>query len=364
MLVSVGMDSVRRKKLKSPVKPDELQTVGKDLDTVETDRVIRTDPTENRRRRTIILTRRGTDTWGFTLQTYGIHHKKRNELELMTYVDYVEYNGAAYLAGMRPGDVILSINGVSMEDAEHDDLVNFIKTKCGKTMRMVVLFEDCCRKVELHMRYMKLKRVLADKIFELRSLQTQEKRIMKGLCPLQGKSLDRSINSPKKNTLEIPDNTENSGLENERENTVSVDVVVHAPVQTTDMEESEKISIETENTMAGEQSIKITIDQCETQSGTQTEGACSNDSAISLCSTELKETGYNSAPTSTQCTPERKSILRHAKSESKCLEERDKKDSGIDFDTSYESSASNFSLSDLPGCQDITINEEEELTYL
>ena len=46
--------------------------------------------------------------------------------------------------------------------------------------RVVVLFEDCCKKVELHMKYLKLQRTLAEKMFELRSLELQEKRILKG----------------------------------------------------------------------------------------------------------------------------------------------------------------------------------------
>ena len=37
-------------------------------------------------------------------QSYGIHHQEGDEIELLTYVDYIAYGGPAYLAGMRQGN--------------------------------------------------------------------------------------------------------------------------------------------------------------------------------------------------------------------------------------------------------------------
>lgn len=53
------------------------------------------------------------------------------------------------------GDVILSINGHDVTKYDHASLVKYIQWL--ETMRIVVVFEDCVRKIELCSRMIKLK---------------------------------------------------------------------------------------------------------------------------------------------------------------------------------------------------------------
>lgn len=167
-----------------PLLLHQTSSLGADLNHLDAERSIKSDPEDNRKRRTLLL-QKHNQSWGFTLQTYGIKNKKTNEVEVMTYVDYIDYNSSAYIAGLRTGDVILSVNGQSMEVATHSELVSAIKLS-GDQLRLVVLFEDCVHKVELYDRIIRLKRVVTSKMKELRDLEFQEREILDRYCESKG----------------------------------------------------------------------------------------------------------------------------------------------------------------------------------
>ncbi|XP_062615014.1 dentin sialophosphoprotein-like isoform X2 [Saccostrea cucullata] len=217
-----------------------ISSVGPDLDHLEAERNIPSDPLDNRKRRTILL-KKENDSWGFTIQTYGFKNKKTGEIEVYTYVDYVALNGPAQIAGMRRGDIILSVNGKSVEFATHQELVSVIQSS-GNQARMVVLFVDCCKKVELHDRLIKLKRLLSMKINELREVEKKERELMDEFCFTRGldrfdnyrqsvlsiqsrdSSLDRySIITSNGNLYDIP-NTATLHLDTSNSNTCSDDM--------------------------------------------------------------------------------------------------------------------------------------------
>ncbi|XP_011664248.1 general receptor for phosphoinositides 1-associated scaffold protein isoform X1 [Strongylocentrotus purpuratus] len=173
------MRTLERRK-KTCRKESLLNTSGLLTEETLQDRLIKTDERENFKRRTIIVEKQ-LGTFGFELQTYAIHHKGRNEVELCTYVCDVHPDGPAYLSGMRAGDIILSVNGICVERASHETIVHLI-TVSPNALRLVLLFEDCVKKVEHNKKLVKLKRMLYDKKLAYRALQAQEKRVMLGLA--------------------------------------------------------------------------------------------------------------------------------------------------------------------------------------
>ncbi|XP_010626919.1 general receptor for phosphoinositides 1-associated scaffold protein [Fukomys damarensis] len=131
-------------------------------------------------RKVLTLEKEDNQTFGFELQTYGLHHREEQRVEMVTFVCRVHESSPAQLAGLTPGDTIASVNGLNVEGIRHREIVDIIKAS-GNVLRLETLYGTSIRKAELEARLQYLKQTLYEKWGEYRSLMVQEQRLVHGL---------------------------------------------------------------------------------------------------------------------------------------------------------------------------------------
>ncbi|XP_062893158.1 general receptor for phosphoinositides 1-associated scaffold protein isoform X1 [Mobula hypostoma] len=138
-----------------------------------------TDASEHERR-IITLEKQDDEAFGFEIQTYGLHHRDENTLEMCTFVCRVRENSPAQIGGLRQGDTITSINRTSVDGFRHRDIVDLIKSS-GNCLRLETVYGASIRRAELETRLQYLKQTLQEKWEEYRSLMAQEQRLVHGV---------------------------------------------------------------------------------------------------------------------------------------------------------------------------------------
>ncbi|XP_028409057.1 uncharacterized protein LOC114531641 [Dendronephthya gigantea] len=111
-------------------------------------------------RRTLQMTREENEGFGFVLQTNTIIQTGAYS-DSMTFISNVSEDGPAYLAGMRPGDVIIEVENVTVEDESHQMIVEKVKN-AGLTVRLVVVYKDAIRRIRLSTKLFALKARLGE----------------------------------------------------------------------------------------------------------------------------------------------------------------------------------------------------------
>uniref|UniRef100_A0A0N4Z247 PDZ domain-containing protein n=1 Tax=Parastrongyloides trichosuri TaxID=131310 RepID=A0A0N4Z247_PARTI len=157
-----------------PIKKEDM------FDSLEeqlvVDRTIRTDPSVNHRRRTLLIKKCSKDSsFGFTIQSYLLKKDGSDEIEPITYIDSVRRNSPASRAGLVAGDIIIAINGKIVIDYSHDQLKNLITSLTQ--MRLIVIFENMQKRIELTKRQLELEQQLEIKLKELEQLELEEKNL-------------------------------------------------------------------------------------------------------------------------------------------------------------------------------------------
>ncbi|NXW09998.1 GRASP protein, partial [Fregetta grallaria] len=159
-------------------------------------------------RRVVTLEKKAEETFGFEIQTYGLHHQDRNSVEMFTFVCRVHGGSPAEAAGLKAGehipggaggapavgtsipepvpptttigDTITGVNGLNVEGVRHHEIVEIIKSS-GNMLRLDTLYGTSIRRAELEARLQYLKQTLYEKWGEYRSLMVQEQRLVRGV---------------------------------------------------------------------------------------------------------------------------------------------------------------------------------------
>ncbi|XP_022062071.2 general receptor for phosphoinositides 1-associated scaffold protein [Acanthochromis polyacanthus] len=131
-------------------------------------------------RKVVVLEKKEEETFGFEIQTYGLHHQDQNSVEMCTFVCKVHNDSPAQQAGLKVGDTIASVNEATVEGFRHKEIVQLIRA-CGNSIRLETVYSDSIRKAELEARLQYLKQTLHEKWDEYRSLMVQEQRLVHGI---------------------------------------------------------------------------------------------------------------------------------------------------------------------------------------
>ncbi|XP_051564103.1 cytohesin-interacting protein-like isoform X2 [Myxocyprinus asiaticus] len=134
-----------------------------------------TDP----QRTMIILKKQDNEAFGFEIQTYGLKVKNSSMVEMCTFVCSVQDGSAAEAAGLTTGDIILSVNGVSIEGSTHQHIIELIRESTNM-LKLETVSGSVVKRIELEKKMRYLKQTLREKWVELQSLTLQEKRLTRG----------------------------------------------------------------------------------------------------------------------------------------------------------------------------------------
>ncbi|XP_041720438.2 cytohesin-interacting protein [Coregonus clupeaformis] len=143
-------------------------------------------------RTTVIMQKQDNETFGFEIQTYGVQLKNSTAVEMCTFVYKVQDDSSAESAGLTAGDVIVTINGVSIEGTSHQHIVDLIRESTN-LLQMETVCGTVVKRIELEKKMSLLKHTLGEKWGELQALTLQEKRLTRG--NLNDSSLHPSMDS-------------------------------------------------------------------------------------------------------------------------------------------------------------------------
>lgn len=131
-------------------------------------------------RHLVSILKEDKETFGFEIQTIRFPQQNDFSLEVCTCVCRVQEESPAHLSGLQAGDILTSINGVSIQGFGHKQIVDLIKSS-GNYLRLETVNGALfLRKMELETKLRALKQVLHQRWGELRTLLARERLLLHG----------------------------------------------------------------------------------------------------------------------------------------------------------------------------------------
>ncbi|XP_004081936.1 cytohesin-interacting protein [Oryzias latipes] len=130
-------------------------------------------------RTAVVLEKQDNETFGFDIQTYGLQPKNSSTVEMCTFVCKVKEDSVAENAGLTAGDIIITINGVSIEGLSHQQILELVR-KSTNSLKVETVCGNIVKHLELEKKLKVLQQSLREKWMELQALTLQEKRLMRG----------------------------------------------------------------------------------------------------------------------------------------------------------------------------------------
>ncbi|CAL8267685.1 unnamed protein product [Lota lota] len=127
-------------------------------------------------RTTYILEKQDNESFGFEIKTYGLQLSNHSMVEMCTFVCTVHKDSAADCAGLTTGDVILTVNGRSIEGLPHHHVVDVVR-QSANILKIETVCGTFMKKIELEKKMSLLKKTLREKWEELQTLVLQEERL-------------------------------------------------------------------------------------------------------------------------------------------------------------------------------------------
>ncbi|XP_012685745.1 cytohesin-interacting protein [Clupea harengus] len=130
-------------------------------------------------RTTLVLEKQDNEAYGFEVQTCGMQLKNSTVMEMCTFVCTVQPGSAAESAGLTAGDVIVTINGISIEGSSHQDIISLIRESTN-VLKMETVSGTLVKRIELEKKLGLLKQNLRTRWAELQTLIQQERHLTRG----------------------------------------------------------------------------------------------------------------------------------------------------------------------------------------